>query len=67
MQKLSKKQFFTIALMLFSMFFGAGNFIFPPMVGRDAGTNYYIAIMFFCATAVLLPVLGVAAIARAGR
>lgn len=66
MQKLSKKQFFTIALMLFSMFFGAGNFIFPPMVGRDAGTNYYIAIMFFCATAVLLPVLGVAAIARAG-
>jgi len=32
---------------------------------REAGQNFYVAIMFFCATAVLLPVLGVAAIARA--
>lgn len=65
-QGLSKKHFFIISLMLFSMFFGAGNFIFPPMVGRDAGTSYYTAIMFFCLTAVLLPVLGVAAVAKAG-
>ena len=47
------------------MFFGAGNFIFPPNLGREAGQNFYVAIMFFCATAVLLPALGVAAIARA--
>lgn len=65
-QGLSKKHFFIISLMLFSMFFGAGNFIFPPMVGKDAGTSYYTAIMFFCLTAVLLPVLGVAAVAKAG-
>jgi len=63
---MSKREFFAISLMLFAMFFGAGNFIFPPMVGRDAGTNYYVAILFFCLTAVLLPVLGVAAIAKAG-
>jgi len=64
-QKLSKNQFLVISLTLFAMFFGAGNFIFPPNLGREAGQNFYVAIMFFCATAVLLPVLGVAAIARA--
>lgn len=61
-----KKEFFVVSLMLFSMFFGAGNFIFPPEVGQKAGENFYIAISFFCLTAVALPVLGVAAIARAG-
>lgn len=64
---LNKKQFFIISLMLFSMFFGAGNFIFPPMVGKDAGTYYYLSIMFFCLTAVLMPVVGVAAVAKAGN
>ena len=63
--KLSRSQFLTISLTLFAMFFGAGNFIFPPNLGRESGQNFYIAIMFFCATAVLLPVLGVAGIARA--
>ncbi|MDO5046674.1 branched-chain amino acid transport system II carrier protein [Campylobacter sp.] len=62
---LSKNQFLVISLTLFAMFFGAGNFIFPPNLGKDAGDNFYTAIMFFCATAVLLPVLGVAGIARA--
>ncbi|CZE46976.1 branched-chain amino acid transport system II carrier protein [Campylobacter geochelonis] len=61
---ITKSQFLIISLMLFSMFFGAGNFIFPPMVGREAGENVYEAIMFFCLTAVALPVLGVAAIAK---
>ena len=63
--KLSRSQFLTISLTLFAMFFGAGNFIFPPGLGKDSGQNFYVAIMFFCATAVLLPVLGVAGIARA--
>lgn len=66
MQTLSKKQFFIIAFMLFSMFFGVGNFIFPPVVGRESGENFYIAIMFFCLTAVTLPVLVVGAVAQAG-
>lgn len=61
-----KKEFFVVSLMLFSMFFGAGNFIFPPEVGQKAGENFYVAILFFCVTAVALPVLGVAAVARAG-
>ncbi len=62
--KLSKKQFLVISLMLFSMFFGAGNFIFPPMVGKEAGLHVYEAILFFCLTAVALPVLGIASVAK---
>ncbi|MBR8463673.1 branched-chain amino acid transport system II carrier protein [Campylobacter sp. faydin G-24] len=63
--KLSRSQFMTISLTLFAMYFGAGNFIFPPNLGKEAGDHFYIAILFFCATAVLIPVLGVAGIARA--
>ncbi len=64
MVKLNKKQFLVISLMLFSMFFGAGNFIFPPMVGKEAGIHVYEAILFFCLTAVALPVLGIASVAK---
>ncbi|KAB0580568.1 branched-chain amino acid transport system II carrier protein [Campylobacter sputorum subsp. sputorum] len=64
MTKISKKQFLVISLMLFSMFFGAGNFIFPPMLGKEAGVNVYEAILFFCITGVALPVLGIAAVAK---
>ncbi|MFW5613965.1 MAG: branched-chain amino acid transport system II carrier protein, partial [Campylobacter hyointestinalis] len=64
MKTLLKSDFLIISLMLFSMFFGAGNFIFPPMVGKEAGDNLYQAILFFCMTAVALPVLGIAAVAR---
>lgn len=33
MQKLDFKSIAIISLTLFSMFFGAGNFIFPPYIG----------------------------------
>ncbi|HDX6329276.1 MULTISPECIES: branched-chain amino acid transport system II carrier protein [Campylobacter] len=65
-KNLLKSDFLIISLMLFSMFFGAGNFIFPPMVGKEAGENLYEAIAFFCLTAVALPVLGIAAVAKSG-
>lgn len=66
MVNFGKKEFFIVALMLFAMFFGAGNFIIPPMVGKNSGENFYQAILFFCVSGVVLPVLGVAAVARAG-
>ena len=65
MNKLSTKQFWVVSLMLFSLFFGAGNLIFPPMVGKMAGTQVYIAMAAFTLTAVVLPVFGVVAIAKA--
>ncbi|MGV0326760.1 branched-chain amino acid transport system II carrier protein [Corynebacterium confusum] len=55
------------ALMLFSMFFGAGNLIFPPMVGVSSGTNFWPAVLGFLAAGVLLPVLAVVAVSLSGR
>lgn len=55
------------ALMLFSMFFGAGNLIFPPMLGAEAGENFVPAILGFLGTGVLLPVLAIIAIALSGN
>lgn len=54
------------AMMLFSMFFGAGNLIFPPMLGVEAGENFLPAILGFLGTGVLLPVLAIIAIALSG-
>ncbi|MBP2024616.1 branched-chain amino acid transport system II carrier protein [Peptoniphilus stercorisuis] len=64
MEKLSKKEFIMVSLMLFSLFFGAGNLIFPPMAGKMSGTNMLLVMMFFSITAVVLPVLGVIAVAK---
>lgn len=55
------------ALMLFSMFFGAGNLIFPPMLGASSGEAFTPAILGFLTTGVLLPVLAILAIAVTGR
>lgn len=43
--------------MLFSMFFGAGNLIFPPFLGASSGTSFWPAIAGFVATGVGLPIL----------
>ena len=37
MQKLSGKNLLLVGFTLFSMFFGAGNLIFPPHLGAQAG------------------------------
>ncbi|MEJ5928956.1 branched-chain amino acid transport system II carrier protein [Corynebacterium sp. H128] len=55
------------SLMLFSMFFGAGNLIFPPMLGVESGSGFTPAIIGFCLTGVALPVIGVVAIALTGN
>lgn len=44
-----------IGFMLFSMFFGAGNLIFPPVLGAGSGTNFWLAIAGFIVTGVGLP------------
>lgn len=62
--KLGKKDLMTVSFMLFSLFFGAGNLIFPPFLGQNAGAQTLPAILGFLITAVVLPVLGVVVIAR---
>ena len=62
--KLGKKNMTLISFMLFSLFFGAGNLIFPPFLGQNAGSQTLPAILGFLITAVVLPVLGVVVVAR---
>ena len=62
--KLTKGQMVTVSFMLFSLFFGAGNLIFPPFLGQNAAHNTLPAILGFLITAVLLPVLGVVVVAQ---
>lgn len=52
---------FTTGLALFSMFFGAGNLIFPLLIGKTAGSNIWYAIAGLGLTAVAVPFLGLAA------
>lgn len=66
MNNLSGKQITAVGLMLFALFFGAGNMIFPPFLGQNAGTNVWTAIIGFLITGVGLPLLGVIAIAKTG-
>ena len=43
LQKLSMKEMLSVGFMVFSIFFGAGNLIFPPLLAQNAGTNYPMA------------------------
>ncbi|MGV8980772.1 branched-chain amino acid transport system II carrier protein [Clostridium sp.] len=65
MNKLSRKNLILVSLMLFSMFFGAGNLIFPPVLGQMSGTNLLLSLSGFLASAVGLPILAVAVVAKA--
>ncbi|HIV11509.1 MAG TPA: branched-chain amino acid transport system II carrier protein [Candidatus Pullilachnospira stercoravium] len=62
MKKLTFKEIITVASMLFGMFFGAGNLIFPASMGQLAGRNMWLAAAGFLITGVGLPLLGVAAL-----
>lgn len=64
MEKLSKRNLLVVGLMLFSLFFGAGNLIIPPFMGQEAGTNVGMAFIGFLITAVGFPVLGVISVAK---
>ncbi|RRD38748.1 branched-chain amino acid transport system II carrier protein [Leptotrichia sp. OH3620_COT-345] len=61
---MKKKELIMIGLMIFSLFFGAGNLIFPPIIGKEAGTNMPITMIFFAVTAIIFPVLGIIAVAK---
>lgn len=61
-KKLSFKDYLSISSMLFGLFFGAGNLIFPIHLGQEAGSHVLPAILGFILTGVGLPFLGVIAI-----
>ena len=66
MHKMTLGELLTIGLMMFSIFFGAGNLIFPPALGQAAGTSTPLAMLGFLTTGVGLPLLGITAIALQG-
>lgn len=61
-KKLSFSAYLTIGSMLFGLFFGAGNLIFPIHMGQEAGSHVVGANIGFLITAVGLPFLGILAI-----
>ncbi|MCQ6276496.1 branched-chain amino acid transport system II carrier protein [Bacillus sp. V3B] len=66
-KNISYKDTIAIGLMLFALFFGAGNLIFPPALGQASGTSFWPAIIGFLLTGVGLPLLGVLAIGLSGH
>lgn len=62
--KLTTRHRLLVGVTLFSMFFGAGNLIFPPFLGAQAGQASIPAMIGFCLSAVGLPMLGVIAVAE---
>ena len=62
MKRLTARNYLSVASMLFGMFFGAGNLIFPVRMGQMSGANVAPAILGFLITGIGLPLLGVAAL-----
>ncbi len=55
-----------IGFALFSMFFGAGNLIFPPFIGMSAGESWLTSFLGFVIADIGIILLSINAIARAG-
>ena len=56
----------TVGIALFSMLFGAGNLIIPPLLALQAGSATPVAMFGFLIAAIGLPVMGFIAVALAG-
>lgn len=65
-EKNMSKEILILSATLFSMFFGAGNLIFPPSLGFEAGNKWFLAMLGFFLTGTGLPLLGIIASAKSG-
>lgn len=52
---------------LFAMLFGAGNLIFPPMLGKTLADSWAIGTMGFILTGVGFPLLGILSTSLSGK
>ena len=62
--KKNTKDAIIIGFALFSMFFGAGNLIFPGFLGNSLGSDYLLGIVGFIITGVGLPLLAIVACSK---
>lgn len=65
-QRIPFSTYAVIGTMLFGMYFGAGNLIFPIQLGQLAGTNFWAALIGFLVTTIGLPFIGILAIGLSG-
>lgn len=65
-QSISFKDTLVIGLMLFALFFGAGNLVFPALMGQSAGDQFWGANLGFLITGVGLPLLATIAFGFSG-
>ncbi|WP_010098382.1 branched-chain amino acid transport system II carrier protein [Ornithinibacillus scapharcae] len=65
-EKLSFSSYLAIGVMLFALFFGAGNLIFPAQLGQAAGSSLWPAVFGFLITGVGLPLMGILAMGYSG-
>ncbi|MEG0134658.1 MAG: branched-chain amino acid transport system II carrier protein [Cetobacterium sp.] len=61
-----KKEVLLTGFALFAMLFGAGNLIFPPVVGYTVGTNWIYALIGFFITGIGFPLLAIISATLAG-
>lgn len=64
--EIKRKDIIVCGFALFAIFFGAGNMIFPPYLGVEAGDRWFTAAIGFLLSDPVLPVLGVIVTARLG-
>lgn len=64
--KKNQATYILIGTMLFGMFFGAGNLIFPIQLGQMAGSRFWPSLLGLFVTANGLPFLGILAIGLSG-
>lgn len=64
--RLTSRQSLFVGVTLFSMFFGAGNLIIPPLLGLQAGEAVVPAMAGFLVTGIGLPMLGIIAVGLVG-
>lgn len=58
------KELFITSFALFSLFFGAGNLLLPPLLGYQATDQWHWVTLGFLITAVVIPIFGILAHAR---
>jgi len=63
-QPVNKKSLTITAFALFSLFFGAGNLVLPPLLGFKSGDLWWLVTLGFCISGVLIPILGIIAHAK---
>jgi len=60
-QPIGKKSLTVTAFALFSLFFGAGNLVLPPLLGFKSGNLWWLVALGFCISGALVPILGIVA------